>query len=433
MHPEAAHEIFAPRHRAVLRDAPVFVGADLAEFQSYLASRIPDGGGLSVLDEIRGGRFRPQKTLLAHTAQAIRNERVWELLDEQRVSFNAVLTRRARGCVGRLANGVPDSRRPWHGEVGDRDQPARGAFGAWRRVIARHRVAGLHRKPPEGRRKPGSRPVQVLQQPLQRRRRRTGRRDLRRGASAPGVQLELAAPKRFRTDVSQVEELVRAARTSVFFIDDLQVVRPAEVGSSELIRDTAQRLDCELIEFELEAQFRCAGSEEFVQWVENTLEIRRTPVVMWDTTNEFEFALMDSPGGARGLGEGEIARTRTARLTAGFCWPWSNPLPTDRLVDDVVFGEWAMPWNAKPELRASPAGNPEIELLGDRPRGHRASRVHLHRPGIRVRLRRRHLRPRSRLSPRRRLGWSAFPLPRQRREAGREDGGGVRRARQERV
>ena len=28
-----------------------------------------------------------------HTAQAIRNERVWELLDEQRVSFNAVLTR----------------------------------------------------------------------------------------------------------------------------------------------------------------------------------------------------------------------------------------------------------------------------------------------------------------------------------------------------
>ena len=359
MHPEAAHEIFAPRHRAVLRDAPVFVGTDLSEFQSYLATRIPDGGGLSVLDEIRGGRFRPQKALLTHTAQAIRNERVWELLDEQRVSFNAVLTRVREAAAG-------DSRAVFL---------IRGGPGTGKSVIAinllaalsDHGVASLHvtgsRAFTENLRKVvGSRAAAQFKY-----------FNSLSNADEDGLDVVISdeahrlrefswnwrTPKRFRTDVSQVEELVRAARTSVFFIDDLQVVRPAEVGSSELIRDAAKRLDCELIEFELEAQFRCAGSNEFVQWVENTLEIRRTPVVMWDTANEFDFSVVDSPAELETWVRVRSRGDRTARLTAGFCWPWSNPLPDGSLVNDVVVGGWAMPWNAKPDSGRLQPGIPK--------------------------------------------------------------------------
>ena len=62
----------------------------------------------------------------------------------------------------------------------------------------------------------------------------------------------------------QVDELLAAAKVSVFFIDDLQIVRPGEVGSSELIRQTAADPQIPVIEHTLEAQFRCGGSDAFV-------------------------------------------------------------------------------------------------------------------------------------------------------------------------
>ena len=67
----------------------------------------------------------------------------------------------------------------------------------------------------------------------------------------------------------QIQELLNAAKVSVFFIDDRQVVRPFEVGSSELIRAAAAESGAQLYEFDLEGQFRCGGSETFVNWVEN--------------------------------------------------------------------------------------------------------------------------------------------------------------------
>ena len=63
-------------------------------------------------------------------------------------------------------------------------------------------------------------------------------------------------PKAQRSDRLQVEELLTAAKTTVFFIDDMQVVRPGEIGSVELIKQTAATLGIPVIEEELEAQFR---------------------------------------------------------------------------------------------------------------------------------------------------------------------------------
>ena len=38
----------------------------------------------------------------------------------------------------------------------------------------------------------------------------------------------------------------------------------------------------------------------------------------------------------------------TARVSAGFCWRWSEPRPDGTLVDDVVIGDYRRPWDAKP-------------------------------------------------------------------------------------
>ena len=39
-----------------------------------------------------------------------------------------------------------------------------------------------------------------------------------------------------RTDMPQIEQLIRCAKTSVFFIDDKQSVRAREVGATALIK-----------------------------------------------------------------------------------------------------------------------------------------------------------------------------------------------------
>ena len=67
-------------------------------------------------------------------------------------------------------------------------------------------------------------------------------------------------PKTKQSKLSQIEELVKASKTSVFFIDDNQVVRPGEIGSVGYIKESAQKMHCEVREFELDAQFRCGGS-----------------------------------------------------------------------------------------------------------------------------------------------------------------------------
>jgi uncharacterized protein len=43
-------------------------------------------------------------------------------------------------------------------------------------------------------------------------------------------------------------------------------------------------------------------------------------------------------------------------LVAGFCWPWSDPLPDRSLVPDVKIDSWRRPWNEKPPEQRKPAG-----------------------------------------------------------------------------
>lgn len=176
-------------------------------------------------------------------------------------------------------------------------------------------------------------------------------------------------PKSKQTGLPQVEEIVRAANVSVFFIDDMQIVRPNEVGSADLIRTTASELDADLIEFELDAQFRCGGSEGFINWVDNTLQVRRTANVLWEGDEGFEFGIADTVEELEQWVRDKNTGGDTARLAAGFCWPWSDPQSDGTLVDDVRVGEWSMPWNAKSGAGRLAKGIPKAEVWATDPGG----------------------------------------------------------------
>ena len=169
--------------------------------------------------------------------------------------------------------------------------------------------------------------------------------------------------KENRSDIPQINELLHAGRVNVFFIDDRQVVRPGEVGSVEYIKQTSEALGISTHEFELETQFRCAGSDKFINWVNNTLGIENNADILFNTKQDFEFKIFDTPFD---LEKGIIEKSlegHSARLTAGFCWEWSKLLTEDKkLHNDVQIGEYKRPWNARPDMTGLPKDIPKSSL-----------------------------------------------------------------------
>jgi DUF2075 family protein len=174
--------------------------------------------------------------------------------------------------------------------------------------------------------------------------------------------------KELKSERSQVDEIVEAAKVAVFFIDDHQAVRADEVGSSLLLRETAVRHGARFETIDLRTQFRCAGSDEYIDWVDQLLEIRKTGVTRFEST-DFDVRSFDEPTALEAAIEAHVRAGRNARMTAGFCWPWSMPNADGTLVDDVRIGSFRRPWNAKPEARKLAKGIPTAQFWASDPGG----------------------------------------------------------------
>jgi hypothetical protein len=166
-------------------------------------------------------------------------------------------------------------------------------------------------------------------------------------------------PKARRSDLSQVEELIRAARVGVFLLDQRQNVRPDEIGTVEAIRAAAAKMGVPQRVVPLDAQFRCNGCSAYIEWVDRLFSEGPQPVGGWLAAGDYDLRVFDRPAAMeRALGE-RIAARHTGRLAAGFCWPWSDPNRDGTLVDDVIIDEWRKPWNEKaPEQRRKPGAAP---------------------------------------------------------------------------
>lgn len=158
--------------------------------------------------------------------------------------------------------------------------------------------------------------------------------------------------KEHRTDMPQVEQLIRCAKTSLFFIDDKQVIRGAEVGSTSLIKDTATRLGRTLEEVELVSQFRCNGSENYLDWLESILGYNGSKKIL-KKEDAFDFRIISSPRQLYDIiSDKNSIKGMSARLVAGYCWSWSTKLDTNgRLANDVKIGDFEMPWETHVEIK----------------------------------------------------------------------------------
>jgi DUF2075 family protein len=145
----------------------------------------------------------------------------------------------------------------------------------------------------------------------------------------------------------QIDELIAAARVPVFLLDEHQVVKPGELGSIDVITSHAERLNLEVDLVSLHGQFRCGGSEAYERWVMSLLDLSDEDPFAWEGDGRFDLRLAESPEQLEAFLSEKQEKGETARIAAGFCWPWSDPRPDGTLVADVEVGSWHRPWNLK--------------------------------------------------------------------------------------
>ncbi len=150
-----------------------------------------------------------------------------------------------------------------------------------------------------------------------------------------------------RTERMQVDELIAAARVPVFLLDEHQVVKPGEMGTVEAIKSHATLLGLRTHHVSLDGQFRCGGSEKYERWVQRLLGLEAGGPEPWTGDDHFEVTLAESPWELESMLRDKLAEGYSARMSAGYCWPWSESHPGRPLVNDVRIGDWARPWNVK--------------------------------------------------------------------------------------
>ncbi|MFK4071661.1 DNA/RNA helicase domain-containing protein [Streptomyces sp. NPDC029674] len=350
----------------------LFAGDTRGGFIDYVRARLsPDCPGAAVADALLAGKTVPSKQLMAVAAQEVREREQFVLLDEQQVAYRKVLNavRRAQHSDHKevvVITGGPGTGKSvialsLLGELYRRGVPALHATGSQSFTKTMRKVAGARKREVQDLFKYFNSFMMTEKNSL----------DVLVCDEAHRIRETSAnryTPAARRTGKQQIDELIDVAKVPVFLLDEHQVVRPGEMGTVEDIRAAAARrgLNCPVIR--LESQFRCGGSDAYLRWVVRLLGLEPGGPVVWDPDDRMQLLLAESPEEMESFLDDRRGQRYSARMSAGYCWPWSpEPKPGQPLPADVRIGAWARPWNLRGDRSVS--GAPPSALWATDPAG----------------------------------------------------------------
>ncbi|TSD06302.1 MAG: hypothetical protein Greene07147_161 [Parcubacteria group bacterium Greene0714_7] len=334
------------KYHNVIANSPIYFRDDQAKLQDFIAKYVKYGKGMDVLYEISNGTIRPSKRLIDHVASMFKGNQNYILMDEQKVAFE---TARSVANKGEKAIVI-----------------IKGGPGTGKSVISVNLVSALLTDKlnalfvaPNS----SFRDVLVKKLTLENSAQRI--KNIFKGSASFYNAEEnefdvLIVDEAHRLKkkgafmyegVNQVADVIKAARTSIFFIDDDQAVRPDDIGTVHELKRLAEQHDAKIYEMELTAQFRCAGAEGYINWLNDTLHLKETANYDgWDNKS-FDFKIFDDPNKLREAISEKSKKGNVARILAGYAWEWTaaNKGNADGEVEDIVISEFdfRMPWNSR--------------------------------------------------------------------------------------
>lgn len=334
-----------PVYQPYVEKAPIFLSgqAERERLRAFIAHHVRRGDSGKLIVQIENGRIRPSRRLIDALIGMLEGKREFVLIDDQKVAYETVVAEIVEASEGAKRVIIID-----------------GGPGTGKSVVAINLLAALTARRLMAKYVTKNRaPRAVFEQTLSGSYRRTQIASLFAGSGefveTPADTFDaLIVDEAHRLNEksglyanlgnNQIEEIIRAARCAVFFIDEDQRVTWKDIGRMSEIEAWAARAGAAVTHLKLASQFRCSGSDGYLAWLDQVLGIRDTanPTLAAD---EFDFRVFDAPNEVRRLIEEKNRTNNRARMVAGYCWDWKSKKQPSAF--DVVIREhdFAMQWN----------------------------------------------------------------------------------------
>jgi DUF2075 family protein len=335
--------ILSPFYSDYLKKAPAFCKGDKEKLQDFIAKFVKYGEKKNTLYRIDHGEIRPSKNLADSLASMLKGNEEFVMIDEQKIVYETALS------LARKSS-----------KTNKNVLIVEGGPGTGKSVVAINLLVaitklGLNTQYVTK----NAAPRGVFEAKLAGTLRKTEISNLFTGSgSFVGVDQDtfdaLIVDEAHRLNAksgmfknlgeNQIKEIMDSSKCSIFFIDEDQKVTWHDIGKKDEIEKWAQKLGVNIHFLKLESQFRCNGSDGYLSWLDNSLQVEETANRTLEGI-QYDFKIFDSPASLRDAIFEKNKINNKARLVAGYCWNWVSK--KDKSLKDITIPEYnfGMQWN----------------------------------------------------------------------------------------
>lgn len=327
-----------------LIEAPAYTKGQLNELRAYINKSIKHGDDKEILRLVDNGKIRPSKSLQNSITSMLRGNKEFIMIDEQKVAYEEILQLSTQSQK----------------DFKKRTIIVQGGPGTGKSVIAINLLAELTARDQTVQYvSKNSAPRQVYLKKLKGQKIKTSVDNLFKGSGSYTSSVKnsiytLLVDEAHRLNEksgmfhnmgeNQIKEIIHSAYCSVFFIDESQRVTMDDIGSVAEIEKWAKEENSEIHYLELQSQFRCNGSNGYLAWVDNVLDIHET--ANYDLEGiDYDIKVCDSPNELRQMIVEKNNENKCSRLLAGYCWEWNKKEQNNTEYHDIRIGDFGMSWN----------------------------------------------------------------------------------------
>lgn len=331
------------QYKEYVEDAPIFARGEVSKLRDFIKKTVKIGDKKELLYQIDNGKIKPSKSLQDSIKSMIEGNQEFIMLDDQKVVYEEILTDAIR-CM-------TDQKK--------RTVIVKGGPGTGKTVVAINLLAKLTQEGYFAQyTSKNSAPRNVYAKKLTGFKKSSVNNMFKGSGSYTDVEESvidvIICDEAHRLNEksglfsnmgeNQIKEIINSCLCSVFFIDESQRVTLNDIGTVAEITKWANELDSEVIELELVSQFRCNGSDGYLAWLDDVLEIRNTANTDLKDV-DYEIRIVDSPNEVRDLIIEKNQESNRSRILAGYCWEWIKEGKNNSEVHDICIGDFEMSWN----------------------------------------------------------------------------------------
>jgi uncharacterized protein len=326
--------------------APVYAKGEVEKLRNFIKKYIKFGDQKEILYQIEQGRIRPSKSLQDSLSNMLNGNPEFVMIDEQKVFYETAL-QLAKKAIKTDTKQV---------------MIIEGGPGTGKSVLAVNLLVALTNKTMTCQYvTKNSAPRNVYSTKLKGDFRKTRIDNLFKGSGSytesekdeldvlivdEAHRLNEKSGMFQNLGENQVKEIIHTARMSIFFIDENQRVTLKDIGSVEMIMQFAKEYGAEVTTGVLSSQFRCDGSDGYIAWLDDVLQIRETANAN-DMGLDYDFKVFSSPNEMKAEIEKSNKINNKSRIVSGYCWEWPKDNRMNSNFHDIKIEEhnFGISWN----------------------------------------------------------------------------------------